>query len=136
MNKTTETQETVKPYEFRKLSAVDFFPMSTIISKIGINQFTDSFGKDNIKALIANVSGDTGSAPIVGYAVALEVANVVLSNIGKCEKDIYNLLSNTSNLSVKEVQALGFAEFAEMIIDFVKKEEFADFFKVVSKLFK
>ena len=137
MNKTTETQETVvKPYEFRKLDATDIFPISTIISKIGINQFTDSFGKDNIKALIASVSGDTGSAPIVGYAVALDVANVVFSNIGKCEKDIYNLLANTSNLSVEEVKALGFAEFAGMVIDFIKKDEFKDFIKVVSGLFK
>jgi hypothetical protein len=45
------------------------------------------------------------------------------------------MLSQTSNLSVKQVETLDFPTFTEMVIDFVKKPEFRDFIKVVSKLF-
>jgi hypothetical protein len=36
---------------------------------------------------------------------------------------------------VEEVGKLDFPTFTEMVIDFVKKPEFRDFIKVVSKLF-
>lgn len=137
-NQQEEVKE--KPYTFRMLSAPDVFPMFRIISKIGVNEFTACFEKDGIKNLIASVigKGEDGekSASIVGISVVLEIANVIFTNIPKCESDIYTILSQTSNLSVKEVKALDFVTFTEMVIDFVKKEEFVDFIKVVSKLFK
>lgn len=127
-----------KPYTFRKLTAVDIFPMVKIISKIGVNEFTACFEKDGIKALIASFSGkDSGdNASIVGISVLLEVVNVIMGNLPKCEHDIYNMLSQTSNLSVDEVKGMDMCTFAEMIIDFIKKEEFKDFLKVVSKFIK
>lgn len=129
-----------KPYKFRKLASSDVFLMFKIISKIGVNEFTACFEKDGIKDLIAQMTGQGDgseqSATIVGFSVILEVANVILGNLPKCEEDIYKLLSQTSNLTVDEVRNLGFVTFTEMVIDFVKKEEFADFIKVVSKLFK
>ena len=76
------------------------------------------------------------NATMVGISVMLEIANVIIGNLPKCETEIYQLLSNVSNLSVEEVKGLGFATFAEMVLDFVKKDEFRDFIKVVSKSFK
>ena len=135
-----------KPYEFRKLASPDVFPMFNILSKIGINEFTECFGKDSVQDMIASFTEvPTEGEPtnrrgnlstIVGFSVVLEVANVIFKNIYKCEKDIYSLLSQTSNLSVEEIKALDMAMFAEMIIDFIKKDEFGDFIKVVSRLFK
>ena len=72
----------------------------------------------------------------VGVSVALEAADVILGNLPKCEKEIYQLLSQTSNLSVAQVKKLNLAQFTEMVIDFIKKDEFKDFIKVVSRLFK
>ena len=132
---------TEKPYIFRKLSSPDVFPMFKIISKIGVNEFTACFEKDAIQKMIASLmkkddkEGEK-NASIVGISVILEIANVIFGNLPKCEDDIYQLLSQTSNLSVNEIKAMDFAVFAEMIIDFIKKEEFKDFIKVVSKLFK
>lgn len=144
-NNITEGIE-IKPYEFRKLNSTDMFPMFTIISKIGINEFTNCFQKDAVKRAIAGVmknmedpnadKNEDEDTAIVGLSVALEAANVVLGNMHKCENDIYKLLAQTSNLSVEEIKALDFAIFAEMIIDFIKKEEFKGFLKVVSRLFK
>ena len=64
------------------------------------------------------------------------MADVIFKNLPKCEDDIIQMLSNTSNLTVAQVKKLSLAEFTEMVIDFIKKEEFKDFIKVVSKLFK
>lgn len=140
----TETQEgditMNKPvYTFRKLNSTDTFLMFKIIGKIGINEFTECFERDNVKQLIAKVTGGESSkdaSTIVGISVILEIANVIIGNIPKCETEIYQMLSNTSNLSVEQIKGLDFATFTEMVIDFIKKEEFKDFIKVVSRLFK
>ena len=136
MNPAVETD--VKPYIFRKLSSVDVFPMFKIIGAIGINEFTACFEKDGVKNMIASVTGKSGddAASIVGISVILEIVNVIIGNLPKCENEIYQILSQTSNLSVKQVKELDMAVFFEMVIDFIKKEEFKDFIKVVSKLFK
>ena len=142
---TTEiSTENEKPYVFRKLCSEDVFLMFSIISKIGLNDFAKCFGNGSIKEMIATVTkkendettdGEDNTA-VLGVAIILEIANVILGNIGKCKNEIYSMLSNTSNMTVDEIKAMDAAVFIEMVIDFVKKPEFGDFIKVVSKLFK
>ena len=130
---------TEKVYTFRKLNSTDTFLMFKIIGKIGINEFTECFGKDTVKQMINKVTGGANNndgITIVGISVILEIANVIFGNLPKCEDEIYQMLSQTSNLTVKQVKELDFATFMEMVIDFIKKEEFKDFIKVVSKSFK
>ena len=131
-------QEAAKPYSFRKLSSADVFPMFKIIGKIGVNEFTACFEKDEIKQLVKTVTngGDLNAVSTVGIAVILEIANVIFNNIPKCENEIYQLLAQTSNLEEKAIREMDFVTFTEMVIDFVKKDEFPSFIKVVSKLFK
>ena len=126
-----------KVYTFRKLNSTDMFLMFKIMSKIGITEFAKCFEKDTVKELVAG-AGDSKKdvSTIVGIAVALEAANVILGNLPKCEGDIYQMLANTSNLSVEKIKKLDFITFAEMVVDFIKKEEFKDFIKVVSGFFK
>ena len=137
----------VKPYEFRTLGAEDVFPMVNIISKIGIREFKTLFEGDGLKGMVSDYISDTkkksggeklddSSVASLGISVVLEVASVIICNLPRAEKDIFQLLSNTSNLSVDEIKKLSLADFTEMIIDFFKKDEFKDFMKVVSKLFK
>lgn len=134
-----------KPYTFRQLGAPDIFLMSKIIKQIGIKEFKACFESDGIKSLVQNTmmdeaeKGENGKTNIisVGIGVALEIADVILGNLPKCENDIYKMLAQTSDLTVEEIKAPGNAVmFVEMVIDFIKKEEFRDFIKVVSRLFK
>jgi hypothetical protein len=60
---------------------------------------------------------------------------VIFNNLPKCEKEIYQLLAQVSGMSEDEVKKDGIL-FTEMLFDFVKKEEFPAFIKVVSRLFK
>ena len=129
-----------KPYTFRKLGAPDVFLMFKIIGKIGLNEFMAVLGNGGIVDVVKNMTAEEKNADsgamVAVAAVALDIAHVILGNIGKCEKEIYQLLSQTSNLSVEEITAEGNAVmFLEMVIDFVQKDEFPDFIKVVSSLF-
>ena len=128
-----------KVYTFRKLNSTDMFLMFKIISKIGITEFAKCFEKDTVKELVAGATGGDSKkdvSTVVGITVALEAANVILGNLPKCEGEIYEMLANTSNLSVEKIKKLDFITFTEMVIDFIKKEEFKDFIKVVSGFFK
>ncbi len=159
MKETAERKETVetaeqaatKPYIFRKLCAKDVFPMTNIIKKIGLKEFKTLFEGDGIEKIMSAFTAKSSEAAeeaegaeestaeksieAVGLSLALELADIIFGNLEKCERDIFNLLSQVSNLTVKQVENLGLADFAEMIIDFFKKDDFKDFFKVVSKSF-
>jgi hypothetical protein len=132
-----EPQEAPKPYTFRRFSSPDIFPMFKIIGKIGLKEFTAAIDKDVLKELIASFTEGKGeeSFAVNGATVILGIADVIISKLPNCENDIYQLLSQTSDLSVDEVKALDAAVFLEMVIDFIKKDDFKDFIKVVSKLF-
>lgn len=140
----TEGIEVVKPYELRKLCAKDIFPMSKILAKIGIKEITKNFDLDNINEFAEKLIQEKGDMEAmsdadivaVGIPIALDVADVIFDNLSACEEYIYQLLSNLSGIPKKEISELPIDVFASMIIDVVKKEEFADFIKAVSKLLK
>lgn len=120
-----------KSYEFRKLAAVDVAPMCKIIGKIGIDKFADCFQSDAVKALMTK---NKKNIDIIGIQVILDIANIIIVAIPSCESDIFALFASVSGLTVDEIKAFDLSTFTEMIVDFVKKEEFKDFIGVVSKL--
>lgn len=127
-----------KVYTFRTLQATDVFLMFKILGKIGINEFAECFGKESVQKMFSTLTGEKAVANFtqtMGIAITLEVVNVILGNLPKCEQEIFQMLSSTSNLSVDQVKELDFPTFTAMVIDFVKKDEFKDFIKVVSALF-
>ena len=114
-------------YELRPLNATDIFPMSTILSKIGIGEFKKCFESDDVKKLV-RTQGKNGNESAVGLAVLLDIGSVILGNLHRCETDIYNFLARVANVTVEEIKDLSMSEFAEMIIEIVQKPEFGDFF--------
>lgn len=124
----------MKNYELRSLTSDDIFPMFQIISKIGIREFKTCFESPDVKDAIAKSEGTDLNS--VGLAVMLDIGGIVLANVPKAKDDIYLLLSQLSGLSKQEIGALPMATFAQMVIDVIRKDEFKDFFQVVSRLFK
>lgn len=134
-----------KPYTFRPLQAEDTFLMCKIIKAIGIKEFKACFDEGGIQEMIAQLMGGEqeegeqhGSDAVIvkaGIAVFVDLADVIIGNLPKCENEIFQMLANTSNMTEKAIRKMGFADFFGMIIDFIKKEEFRDFIKVVSRLF-
>ncbi len=127
-------------YEFRKLSSVDIFPMSKLISKIGLNEFTKAFDADSVKGLVGkrlNKETDKDSIETVAaIQVLMEFVNIIMSHLQECEKEVHSLLSNCTGISIAELKKIYAPDFFEMVVNFVKKDEFMDFYGVVSKLFK
>lgn len=133
--------EEKKKYEFRKLMATDIFTMTKIISLIGVNKFVNCFKNEEVQKLMNDLKENTDKKStdielLVGGGIFLEVAQVVLEGLNKCEDHVFKLLSDTSNLSLEEVKSLDGVTFFEMIIDFIKKDEFKDFIKAASKFVK
>lgn len=122
-----------KKYEFRKLIATDIFTMTKIISLIGVNRFANCFKNEEVQKLMKDLKENADVELLVGGGIFLEVAQVILEGLDKCEEYIFKLLSDTSNLSLEEVKTLDGVTFFEMIIDFIKKDEFMDFIKAASK---
>lgn len=133
-------------FEFRKLKADDVFPMFQLLSKIGLKDIKESLDPAVVakiaKAFSADKKADqkeqTNLEDIVysvGFSITLDIANILIGNLANCKNEIYTLLSNVSGMKKSEIADLDFVTFTEMIIAFVKKEEFKDFIWVVSKLF-
>ena len=133
MSETTNLQavEPEKKYELRKLEAKDIAPMASILSKIGIKEIKGCFSH-----VMTDGKTTEESIAAVGAAVMFEIVGVILGNYEKCQNDIFRLLSSLSGMDMKQIESLPIDTFTEMVIDVVKKEEFKDFMKVVSKLFK
>ena len=137
--------ERVKPYKFRELCAEDIFPMLNIIKKIGIKEFKQCFSKEAIENIVGmlatgtKTAKDDSSMAAIGISIlpsVLDVADIFVGNIARCEDELYKFLENISDLSIDQIKKLKMADFFEMIVDVLKKEEFKDFIKVVSRLFK
>ena len=137
MSETTNLQavEPEKKYTLRKLEAKDIAPMASILSKIGLKEVKNCFSPVDMKA-IAGGEGSIEAVGAVGVSVAFEIAGVILSNYERCQNDVFSFLASLSGMDIKQIESLPLGTFAEMVIDVVKKEEFKDFMKVVSKLFK
>lgn len=136
MKETTDNMAAEpKKYELRKLEAKDIAPMTSIIAKIGIKEIKGCFNPADIQELISGKNADA-AASAVGLSVVTDIAGVILTNYEKCQSDIFKLLASLADVNVKQIESLSIDVFMDMVIDVIKKEEFKDFFKVVSKLFK
>lgn len=126
-----------KAYTLREMTAEDVFPMFKIISGIGLKEFKGCFEADNVKAAVkGGADGDKPNAAEVGITIVLGVADVVCANLPKCKNDIYKLLSGLSGMKMEDIAALPMAVFTDMVVDTIKKEEFANFFRAAARLFK
>jgi hypothetical protein len=134
---TTETIETEKPYTFRRLETSDMFMMFKLLNKIGFKDLKDN---ESMKQTLFLFMGGTANGKIdvekLGIDIFFEAASVLFEAIPKAESEIYGLLASVAAMKPDDIKKQPPAITFEMIVDFCKKEEFSDFFKVVLKLFK
>lgn len=116
-------------YTFRTLNSTDIFPVIRIVRKIGINKFKALFNNPDMQAVTGNENAEMSDE--AGISIMLELAQVVLDGLDDCEKDIFELLSRTSDKTIEEIKNFDVVTFTEMLIDFFKKEELKDFLRAV-----
>lgn len=124
--------------ELRQLKSTDLAPTCRIISAIGINEFKSCFESDAIKAMISGISEKRGkvNAGAVGIEVMINIAGVIISNIPKADTEIQKFVASVSGMTINEVRDLTLADYGELIIKIIKKEDYRDFFSRVVRLFK
>lgn len=128
-------------FELRTLGAEDIFPMVTILKKIGFKEFKDCLNPEKVQALVADYKADeasnTGNMAIsIGMDLVFDVAGVIIENLGSAEKEIFTFCASVAQISVEDCRKLSLADFARLILAIFTKDDFKDFFKVVSELFK
>ena len=119
-------EETVKKYELRPLVAADMGAICKIITAIGVRQFKECFNVDQIKE---------GNIEAIGFGVVFDIAGIIISNMPKAEEEIQSFASSLTGMKVSEIRKLPLADYGEIILATVTKEEFQDFFRRVMKLF-
>ena len=120
----------------RKLKSTDIFPMVQILNKIGFSEIRDIITPEKLTGLLSDDKDQEDSvdlSTILGFNLIFEIATIILKNLTKCKDDLYSFLSDVSEKSVAELEDQTPAEFLQLIIDVLKKPEFGDFFKVVSR---
>lgn len=138
MSENVSVEVKAKPYTLRSLTADDVFPMFQIINKIGFKEFKNCFNSPDVQSVITKAAngGEKEALVSIGVAVGIDIASVIIANVEHCKADLYKLLAGLSGMTVAEIGELPMVTFFEMIVDVVKKDEFKDFFGVVSKLLK
>lgn len=126
-NTTIETAEVIeKAYTLRPLLASDMGAICKIITTIGIKEFKQCFKAEDFKDV---------NAEAVGFSVVFDIAGIIISNIPKAEEEIMAFLSSVTGMKVSELKQMPFADYGELIIEVVTKDDFKDFFNRVMKLF-
>lgn len=117
-------EEVVKPYELRNLKDSDIFPLLSILRKIGMKEFKDSMTQPMT----------TKDEREHGIAVFMDIATVIVSNIGNAEEEIYDLWSDLSGIPADQIKEMEFGTLPMMIFDTFTEMRNTTFFKVLSKL--
>ena len=140
-------KETKKPYEFKQLDFDNMFPMINLIDKIGIEKVVSLTDNEAIMNLIQGkkpmkldeegnevVDNDAQMKLLASAFVA--IGGLLIKSIKSCRNEIYEVLSSASNLSVEEISKLPIKYSYSMIYDFIKKDDFKDFFMEVMDSFE
>ena len=142
----TEDVQEIKPYTLRNPKATDIAAFLKLFSKLGVKDFKDSFSGNGFKELIAKerekLAGDEDDEDTskflenVGIGLAFELVDVILTKLSDCQREVFVCLSHLSGMTVDEVADLDLSVFTQMLYDAVTLPGFADFIKVVSRLFE
>lgn len=143
----TEDVQEIKPYTLRNPKATDIASFLKLFSKLGVKDFKDSFSDNGFKELIAKerekLAGDGEDdedtlkfLENVGIGLAFDLVDVILTKLSDCQREVFVCLSHLSGMTVDEVADLDLSVFTQMLYDAVTLPGFADFIKVVSRLFE
>ena len=108
--------------EIRELKGKDLYRFSKMLRKMNIRR--------EVKGLITDVTGKTEEEKKAkADEIALEVAFIVLENIGNAEKEANHFFGDLVGLKPEEFAELSFKEIADIVKTVMQQEDFQDFFE-------
>lgn len=135
--------------ELKPLKSTDVWQMTRVLKRFNLKQVIADIDKDLVKKAsykppMQDVDGKLVPLPVEQWtsgqkkafqaaqeakdALTWQVLGLVMDNIGACEDDIARLLSGATGESVEAVKDLPAQEYLELIVQYVTREDFADFF--------
>ena len=139
--------EKKKPYEFKRLDFDNIFPMMNLIDKIGVEKVASLTDNEAIMKLIQGkkpmkldeegneVVDNEAQMKLLASAI-VAIGGLLIKSLKTCRNELYEVLSSASNLSVEEISRLPIKYSYLMIYDFIKKDDFKDFFTEVMDSFE
>lgn len=123
-------------YEIKPFKTTDIFSAVKLIKAFGIDEVKDI--TNNIElAQITDEKGNINTEKL-GYQLVMPIIELVINHLGDCEKEIYQFLEGTSNLTKSQIKDMKATEFIVFMQDYIKfqKDDFSDFFSQASQLLK
>ena len=120
--------------KFKDLTLDNAFDFCSVLDAIGADQLLDAFHPKEIGAMGAE--GKTTKQ--IGTAIAVKVPGILIKNLPKAKEEICAFFAgcmewdNGSAVTVQEVKGFKLAQFVQLVQQFCKKEDLADFFGAVS----
>lgn len=111
----------------RTLTARDIVPVCNILNKLDVKQ---------LLATITKATTNTNNTEILALEVVGAIAQTLIQNLPKCDKELFTLLADLTGKTAKEIQDMPLSDFAQLLIDIATQEQTQDFLKLVSKLMK
>lgn len=142
---TVEEEIILREFNLRQLKAKDMGTMCRIITAIGIKQFRSILSGDTVKDVMDIAKGgkadgeDKASdivSEIIGIHAAIDAVGIIMENYPKAENEIISFMASVSGMKVEEVKKLPFADYGQMMLEIVMKEDFKDFFRRVRALLR
>ena len=135
----------LREFNLRQLEAKDMGTMCRIITAIGIKQFKSILSGDTVKDVMDIAKGRKADgedktsdivSEIIGIHAAIDAVGIIMENYPKAENEIISFMASVSGMKVDEVRKLPFADYGQMILEIVMKEDFKDFFRHVRALLR
>nr|DAJ88037.1 MAG TPA: hypothetical protein [Caudoviricetes sp.] len=135
-----EAVQEIRPYTLRNPKASDIASFLKLFSKVGIRDLKGAFNSDETKNIIKKSMEDGGdvskAVEDIGIGFMFEIADTILVKLSECQTEVFKCLSCLSGMKVEQIADLDLPVFTEMLFDAVTLPGFADFIKVVSRLYK
>lgn len=120
--------------ELRDLKASDMGAVCKILSGIGFKKFKDCFNVEGF-SLSGDKDKDNEMLRKVGMSILLDISSIVVENMPLCQDDINRFLASVTGKTIKDIMEMPIADYGELIITVIQKDDFKDFFVRVVKLF-
>lgn len=116
---------------FKELTVDNAFDFCDVLAVIGVDQIIGAFD-------MKKLAKSSKNSHEVGVYVAMNVFGIVCKNLGKARNEVCEFLANTmewengTTVEPDYIRSMKLAGFVQLIKDFSKKEDLADFFGEVA----
>lgn len=117
--------------KFTDLTVDNLFDFCAVLDAVGTEQMLSAFSREEL----ATLSGGGKDVKDIGIVIAMKVAGIVIKNVPKAREEICSFFAgcmewdNGTAVTADEVRKFKIGRFMQLIREFFKKDDLADFFK-------